>query len=129
MANILNIDAETGTNIIGDDSQPALTIENNSTGRALDLKGAAASALRVSVSTGAANATAKSPLELVGTSIASGAVLSLVGLRAWAFCSTSTIKAITAVAANCGVIRVCKPDGTFGWIPVYPDAAVTGIAV
>lgn len=126
MANVLNYDAETGANVIGDDSSPTLEIKNSSTGRALDLEGAAAAGLRVST-TGAANATARSPLELVGTSVASGAVLSLLNVSS--FVSTSTIKAITAVAANCGVIRVVKPDGTFGWIPVYPDAAVTGIAV
>lgn len=127
MSNIVNLDAETGANFIGDDSSTALTISNSSTGRALDTTGAAAAGVRLAVTTGAANATAKAPLEIVGTSIASGAVIGLINLSS--FVSTTTIKATTAVAANCGAIRVVKPDGTFGWIPVYPDAAVTGVAV
>lgn len=127
MTNVVNLDAETGANFIGDDSTTSLTIENSSTGRALDATGAAAAGVRLAVTTGAANATAKSPLEVVGSSIASGAVMGLINLSS--FVSTTTIKATTAVAANCGVIRVVKPDGTFGWIPVYPDAAVTAIAV
>lgn len=127
MANTLNLDADTGANMIGDDSQPTLAISNSSTGRALDLQGTAAAALRLSVKTGAANATVKAPLEITGTSIASGALFAV--LNNSAFVSTTTIMAITAVAANCGVIRVLKPNGTFGWIPVYPDAAVTAVAV
>lgn len=127
MANVVNLDAETGANFIGDDSDTALRISNSSTGRALDATGAAAAAVRVAVTTGAANATAKAPLEIVGTSIASGAVIGLINLSS--FVSTTTIKATVAVAANCGALRVVKPDGTFGWIPVYPDAAVTGVAL
>ena len=37
MANLLNINAESGANIIGDDAQPTLTITNTSTGPALNL--------------------------------------------------------------------------------------------
>lgn len=127
MSNLLNLDAETGANMIGDDSQPTLSVSNSSTGRALDATGKSAAGLRVSVTSGAANATVIVPLELVGTSIASGAVMGFINKSA--FVSTTTIKAITAVAANTGAIRVVKPDGTFGWIPVYPDAAVTGVAL
>ena len=127
MANLLNFDAESGANAIGDDSTPTLTLENSSTGRALDVKGTSAAGIRASVSASAANATVIVPVDIVGTSIASGALFALINKSS--FVSTSTIMANTAVAANCGAIRIVKPDGTFGWIPVYPDAAVTAIVV
>lgn len=144
MANIVNIDAEVGANMIGDDSQPTLAISNSGGGLGLDVKGlSVASTASIDVAkiatltstsltadttraVTAANATVAS-FRLTGSSIASGAVFGLINNSA--FVSTTTIKATTAVAANCGAIRVVKPDGTFGWVPVYPDAAVTGVAV
>ena len=118
MADIVNLAAESGRNIIGDDSTPTLELENASTGVALKLKNSA---------TVPANATLYGALELVGQSTASGAMLRLSGTQAYV--SVSTIKATTGGVAGTGVIRVIRPDGTFGWIPVYPDGAVTGIAV
>lgn len=38
MADIMNLQAESGRNIIGDDSTPTLELENSSTGGALKLK-------------------------------------------------------------------------------------------
>ena len=133
MSNIVNIYAESGANMISDDATPALTLSNSGGGFGLEARGAvlvsSASRDRLSIGSGtalAANATIVG-LNLSAGSFASNAVLRLVNLSAYV--STSTIKAVTAIAANCGAIRVVRPDGTFGWIPVYPDAAITAIAV
>jgi hypothetical protein len=116
MADLVNLAAETGRNIIGDDATPVLELQNTGTGAGLRLK-----------ATGAANATLRNPLELVGTSIASGAVLGLVNNSAYV--SVSTIKFTTGTVAGTGAIRIVLPNGAFGWIPVLPDGTVTGIAV
>lgn len=125
MANYLNLDTESQATLNGDDSDTTLRINNSSTGRALDLTGAAAAALRTG-SSGAANATVGSSLEFVGTSIASGAIFAV--LNKSSFVSTTTINVTLADQVG-GAIRVVKPDGTFGWIPVYTDAQVTAVAV
>lgn len=39
MSDLINLYAEEGRNIIGDDSSPTLSLENSSTGEALKLKG------------------------------------------------------------------------------------------
>ena len=113
MSNTINLDAETGANFIGDDAQPSLTISNSSTGTALRLE-----------KTPSANSST-GVLELGVGSVASAAAM---GLRDGAFISASTINTTTAAVAGLGVIRVARSDGTFGWIPVYPDAAVTAAA-
>ena len=46
-----------------------------------------------------------------------------------AYVSCSTIKFITGAVAGTGAIRVVRTDGTFGWIPVLPDSAITAAAV
>lgn len=113
MANKINIDAETGANMIGDDSSPTLSFENT-VGPALEVKGATS-----------ANATL-SGLRLT-QSIASGAVINLAGKS---FVSAvSIIFAAGSGWAGMGAIRVVRTDGTFGWIPVLPAAQVTAAAV
>lgn len=113
MANVINIDAETGANYIGDDALPALSFANT-VGPALEVVGSTA-----------ANATL-SGLRLT-QSIASGAVLNLSGKS---FVSAvSLVFAASANWAGMGAIRVVKTDGTFGWIPVLPNAVVTAAAV
>ncbi len=133
MSNVINIDAETGANIIGDDTTATLTLSNTSSGPGLKACGlvgvSGASIDRLTISNafaGAVNATIAA-LNLTGNSVASGAIIAL--LNKSSYVSTTTIKATTAVAANCGVIRVVRPDGTFGWIPIYPDAAITAVVV
>lgn len=118
MANVVNLNAETGANLIGDDTTAALKIENSGGGNALELEASA---------TIAANATIGVALDLVATGTASGAVLKLTGSQA--IVSTSTIKFITGGAGSDAVLRVLMPNGTFRWIPLLSDAAVTGIAV
>jgi hypothetical protein len=107
-----NIDAESGANFIGDDATPTLSFANT-VGPALEI-----------VSKGTANASI-SGLKLT-SSVASEATMQLGGT---AFVSCSTINFTTAAVAGLGAIRVLRTDGTFGWIPVMPNAAVTAAAV
>ena len=131
MSNTINLDAEIGANFIGDDAQPSITISNSSTGSGLEVhKLAVASSASVdSVNIGgpilAASATVTN-MNIHGSSVASGA---LIGLKGDAFISASTINTTTSAVAGLGAIRVARSDGTFGWIPVYPDGAVTTAAV
>jgi len=113
MAQVRNIDAESGANMIGDDVSPTLSF-SNTTGPALEVVGATAG-----------NATL-SGLKLT-QSIASGAVMALGGKS---FVSAvSIVFAASANWAGMGAIRIVKTDGTFGWIPVLPNAVVTAVAV
>lgn len=48
MANLVDIFAEVGANLIGDDSNPTFTIKNSSTGRALDLDSVGAISMKAS---------------------------------------------------------------------------------
>lgn len=113
MANVINFDAESGANYIGDDTTPAMSF-GNTTGPALEVIGNTAG-----------NATL-SGLRLT-QSTASGAVLNLAGKS---FVSAvSLIFAAGSGWAGMGAIRVVRTDGTFGWIPVLPAAQVTAAAV
>lgn len=132
MANIRNLDAEQGANYIGDDAQPSLTITNSSTGPGLEVDRlvatSSATVARVNLSPAipAANATVVG-INLGTPSRASGAVLALKGQS---FVSAvSIVFAAGAGWAGMGAIRVVRSDGTFGWIPVLPDAQVTAAAV
>ena len=114
MANLRNLDAETGANFIGDDASPALTITSVGGGAALRLE-----------RTMTGNATVAA-LELSNGSVASGAVIKLSGTS---FVSATTIKFTTGGVAGSGAIRVALTGGVFGWIPVLPDGAVTAAVV
>lgn len=112
MAQIRNIDAESGANFIGDDVTPTLSFANT-VGPALEV-----------VAATSGNATL-SGLQLT-SSTASVPVLKLGGNS---FVSAvSLIFAAGAGWAGMGAIRVARTDGTFGWIPVLPDAQVTAAA-
>ena len=132
MANIRNIDAETGANYIGDDAKPTLTFANSSTGPGLQTDrfvatgGATIAQVNLNVGIPAANATIVG-LNFSTPSRASGAVMALKGQS---FVSAvSIIFAAGAGWAGAGGIRVVKSDGTFGWIPVLPAAQFTAAAV
>ena len=132
MANLINLNAETGANYIGDDAEPSLTITNSSTGPGLKVDDLVATAgatvavqLNVAAGIVAANATV-SGLNVWGASAASGAVFALKGDS---MVSVTTIKFITGGVAGTNAIRIVKSDGTFGWIPVLPDAAITSTPV
>ena len=118
MANVLNFDAETGANMIGDDAQPSLKLENSGGGNALNLEASA---------TIAANATVGVPLELTATGTASGAVIKITGAQA--LVSAATIDIGAAADSTLYGLRVIFPNGELGWIPVLDDAALTGVAV
>jgi len=109
MANVVNINAESGANMIGDDATPTLSFENT-VGPALEVKAKATAGASIS------------GLRLADQSIASAAVLSLGNT---AFVSVTTILFTTGPVAGAGAIRVVRTDGTFGWIPVLPDGSVT----
>ena len=114
MANLLNLYAETGANLIADDTGVGLEVVNTGGGQALRLR-----------NSGSANTT-QAVLELSPSSLASGAVF---GLSGGAFVSAiSIVFAASANWAGMGAVRVVKTDGTFGWIPILPDATVTAAA-
>lgn|SRR3990167_6628178 len=150
MANINNLDAEIGANLIGDDAQPAVAFSNSSTGPGLRAFGtvltstatvdfADIAAVRLSSTvTISSGATATRPVSIARTVYASptvalmsfgisGASAPVVELLGHAF--TSAVSLIFAASGNwagMGAIRVKYPDGTtYGWIPVLPDGQVT----
>lgn len=119
----------------GDDAQPALRIRNQGTGPGAFLEGlvsnSGASIDRVELGgTGAgnilaANATIGQQFVLSTPSRASGAYIKInAGLV-----SCTTILATTGGTAGTYALRIVTPNGQFAWIPVYPDAAVTGAAL
>ena len=152
MANLINLYAESGANIIGDDSQPTLTISNTGGGVALAVQGIAITSaasidilnigtanvsianVRTITSTASNEHILSLTRTVVGTysvaalvlpvaSVASGPAIQLAGS---AFVSAvSLIFAAGAGWAGMGAIRVRRTDNSFGWIPVLPDAQVT----
>lgn len=152
MSNLLNLNAEIGADIIGDDAQPTLTFRNISTGAGAKVEGLAcvsnasidyammpkalvgtatvitgtAGVVPLTVGRTAAGNYSTGVLKLAGQSVASGCVIELTGT---AFVSCSTIKFITGGVAGTGAFRVKLTDGdTLGWIPILPDAALTAAA-
>ena len=145
MARLMNLDAETGANIIDDDAQPTLTLANTSTGPGLKVDDLVATAGATIVTAELVNsnrivATAVGTTALtvqrtvVGNSStavmvlgASGASIPVLGLSGSAF--TSAVSIVFAASGNwagLGAVRVLYPDGTtYGWIPVLPSAVVT----
>lgn len=128
----MNIDAATGADIQYDGTDPAFKI-NNTSGAGLEVNSLvvsssatiAMSSLDINTPILAANATITG-VDIRGASVASGAVMAFSGDAAY---SLSTIKATTGGAAGTYGVRVVLPDGSLGWLPVYPDAAVTAAAV
>jgi len=133
MPKLINLNAETGANIIDDDAEPTLTITNSGSGAGFQTNKLVASSsatiavLNVSPGILAANATQGIGIQIPTPSVASGAVLKLSG-QAYVS-AVSLIFAAGAGWAGMGAIRVVRPDGTFGWLPVLPDAQVTAAAV
>ena len=139
MVNTLNLNAETNANMIGDDSVATLGLLNTGGGMGLHVGGlacastasidvgnvASLTATSLTASTAAGNVTVAA-FKITGSSIASGALFGLINDSA--FVSTETID-VTVADQSSAVIKVVKPDGTFGWIPVYTDAQVTAAAI
>ena len=137
MANVINLNAEIGANYIGDDAQPAIRLENSSTGPGLsvdDLHVSSLATIQSSALTQPAltigrttSGNASVGVIAIGASGPSVPVIQLLG-RAF----TSAVSIVFAASANwagVGGIRVQLSDGiTYGWIPVLPSATFTGAA-
>ena len=130
MANLLNLDAESGADYIGDDAEPAVAFRNTSTGPGLRAYGLVATStasideLRVGTIEGGNLSIA--PVRFVS----SGASFPALSVESGAFASiTSTV--LTTVANTDFAIRVKIGTGTddaFRWIPVFKDGAIIGAA-
>lgn len=132
MVKLLNVDSATNADIQYDGADPILTL-NNTNGPALVANKLVVSSsatlavgkLDVNGPILAANATITG-VDIRGASVASGAAIAFSGD---ALVSCTTIKFITGGVAGTKAIRIVQADGTFAWIPVLPDAAVTGAAI
>ncbi len=138
MAKLLNIDALVDADIIHDGTDPTLKISNAS-GAALEVNKFVASSsatlsgadlsdlskVEVNQPILAASATITG-LTVRGASVASGPVMSFT---ADSLTSCTTILFTTGGVAGTKAIRITQADGTFAWIPVLPDAAVTGAVI
>ena len=119
MANTINLTAETNADFIGDDSSPSLTLDNSSTGAALQVQGVADTVAPLTVvgGTGATIGAVTVAAAKFTTSGVSQAVMEFAG-RSWTSC--------TSVSTYIGAIRVKRGD-TYGWIPVL--STLDGAAV
>jgi hypothetical protein len=102
MANLLDLYADVGANIIGDDSVATFRVENTSTGDGLDVRSAGATAVALNVS----------------VSGASGAVLKLNNINK-GFVSTNSVGTI-AYAFKIAIAGAANGDY---WVPVYTGKA------
>lgn len=115
MANVMNLNAEVGANYIGDDTTaPSVTFSNTNA---------------AGLAAGFSKTTISSPTIGLIQFLTSGASLPALQFAGSGFASLSTIKATTGGAAGTFGIRVVSDTGVLGWIPVYPDAAVTAVAI
>jgi len=145
---VLNLDADTGANVIGNEATPVLDISNSSTGPGLTVdnlmvsSGATIADANIAAGAFVATTLQTSTIDLDGAILAANATVTAVDIRGASVASgasmtfstdaakgLATILATTGGAAGTYGIRVVVADGTFGWIPIYPDAAVTGTAV
>src|SRR3990167_5235376 len=118
MADIINMNAESDRNIIGDDSSPTLTLENSSTGKAIRA---------VNSGTGVAiqgEAAATSPVgDLYHTTPGSATVAVLRVTASTASAPFFEFKGFLAsISSACSLqrgIRVKLPGDLYGWLPVY----------
>jgi|SRR3989338_5525758 len=141
MANLINLHAEIGANMIGDDAEPTLALQNTGTGpglRAYGLVATSTASIDLVNTTALQSASATLPvrvtqtavgnmsigvLQIVGNSVASGAVLEL---RNKGFASITSV-VLTTVANTDYAIRVQVGTET-RWIPLFKDAAIIGAA-
>lgn len=111
MADLVNLDAESDRNIIGDDSTPTLTLENSSSGIALKGKVSGAAPAIQAERTSTAGPTI-APIRAI-MSIASGAVFGIQGV----FISTASMNtAATQTAFHIPVYH--ETQGVLGYIAV-----------
>ena len=121
--------------LVGEDAEPAFRLRNTGSGPAVLSEGLAVvstASVDRAVFTGggagnilAANATISQQATWSTPSRASAALWKFEG----GLISASSILATTGGVAGTYAIRVVLPSGVFGWIPIYPNGAVTGAAV
>lgn len=138
MANLINLDAESGADLIGDDAQPAVAFRNTSTGPGLRSYGLVNTSTASVDILNAYSQSATSPagifsqvvgnmsigiLRIAGNSVASGAAIEFSNK---AFASITSV-VLTTVANTDYAIRVQVGLET-RWIPLFKDAAIIGAA-
>lgn len=127
MADLIDFQSESDKHILNDDATPTLKLTNTNA----SLAGRALQANSISVvptvnKIAAGNATVGGSISLAPSSVASGALLDF---GAGALVSLTSVLSTTGGAAGTYGVRVLVGDGEFGWIPVYPDGAVTAAAL
>lgn len=121
MPNLLNLTAETGANLIGDDTGGA----SGSGAAQVTFTSSAAGGLAASFNKTAVSAPT---VAVVSLDIASGASAPVLELRNQGFISAiSIVFAASANWAGMGTFRV-KIGDVYGHVPVLPDAVVTAAA-
>lgn len=118
MANLINIHAETGANMIGDDSTPTLTFENSSSGNALLVKTAGSG-----IGFAAQSGVTAVPAAVFDHSVISSATVAVMRLTtSGASAPFFEFKGFLASIASAGSIvrgiRV-KFGDEYGFLPVY----------
>jgi len=127
---LLNLDAESGKNIISDDSGVALTLENTGSGEVLSLRGTGGYLLSTySCPTTAASfksaATEATPVVIehavVGSPTVAPLKIAASGASAPAFqIEGGCIVSITSGASFCAAIRIKRGDQYY-WIPLVDE--------
>ena len=137
-ANIVNLYAETGANMISDDTTPALTLQSttNVGGEVRGLVAVSTASVDILNTTRIDSASATVPvlvrqtavgnmsigvLQIQGNSVASGAVLEFTNKG---FQSITSV-VLTSVANTDYAIRVAVGNQV-RWIPLFKDAAIIG---
>lgn len=125
MANLINLNAESGANMIGDDAVATLTLDNSSTGAdiALNIVESTSATDGVRVRQGVVGNMSIGVLKIVGNSVASGAMLEFSNKG---FISITSV-VLTTVANTDYAIRV-QVGAETRWIPCFKDAAMIGSA-
>lgn len=125
MANLINIYAETGADIIGDDAQPTLKLDNTSTGAdlALNIIESTVATDGVRIRQSVVGNMSIGVLKIQGNSVASGA---MIEFSQKGFASITSV-VLTTVANTDYAIRVQVGLET-RWIPLFKDAAIIGAA-
>lgn len=127
MADLTDLQSASDKHILNDDTTPTLKLTN--TNASLAGKGLSANSIEVTTSAdriAAGNATVINGITIAPSSVASGAIMKF---NPNAVVSLTSVLATTGGVAGTHGIRVAVADGVFGWIPIYPDGAVTGAAV
>lgn len=136
MPNTINIDADTGANMIGDDAQPTLRLENSSTGPGLSvdrLLGTSGATITSNTTTGVGlnvgRTVVGSPtVAIVSINLGSTASAPVFELVNQGFVSAvSIVFAASGNWAGLGALRV-KHGDVYKWITLLPDAVVTAAA-